>query len=358
MEEKTHFRSIDIYLRILLVTGLLVWCILIARPFLVIIVWAIIIAVSIYPVYKKLLKWYKGKRGLAVSTFLVIILVAVIIPSLRLGRTILRHTKEIQTFLADPEAQFPRPNEKVKEWPVVGNDIYSYWTGAYSNLESFINEHNEEVQKVLGWLLKGLGTVLTDVFISMISLVLAGFLLYTSESMFNGLNRFTTRLIGEGMGRHYVLVARDTIRSVVEGVILVAIIQAVLAYFGFLVMGIKGAALFAVLILILAIMQMPIMLITVPVAIYAFAIASGPAAILFAVYMLFLGVIDNILKPIFLGRGVDVPLLIIFIGSLGGLVLHGILGLFLGAVVLAIGYQTYMLWIDNNENVKARAQQN
>lgn len=338
-------KPIDVFLRLLLVTLLIVWCLLIARPFLVIIVWAIIIAVAIYPIYKVLLKLYRGRKGLAVSTFLIVLLALIIAPSIKLARTVVSHTDYISTFIKDPEAQFPEPNEDIRQWPVVGEQVFGYWSSAYDDLEEFIKQHSEEVSQIVGWLVKGLGTILSDVFISVISLVVAGFLLYTSEGLFKGVLKFANRLIGV-RGDHFVTVARDTIRSVVQGILLVAIIQSVMAYVGFAIIGIKGAAIFAILVLILAVIQLPVILVTLPLAIYVFSFASTTAAVIFAIYMVVLGTVDNILKPIFLARGVDIPMIIIIVGSLGGLVLHGILGLFVGAVVMAIGYQTYLLWIE------------
>lgn len=351
-ENSSPQKPMDVYLRILIFSLLLVWCLLIARPFLVIIVWAIIIAVAVYPIYKLLLKLFKGRRGLAVASFLVVILTLAVLPSLKVASTIAGHTEQISAFIDNPKAQIPRPNVSVQDWPVVGEKLYKTWTGAYDNFESFVADHSEEVTKVAGWFVKGLGTVVADVIVSLFSLVIAGFLLYNSSYFFNGTMRFSERLIGD-KGDKYVIVARDTIKSVVQGILLVAIIQAILAYAGFAIMGIKGAALFAVLVMILAIVQMPVILITVPMAIYGFTIAGGTAATIFAIYMLLIGLVDNVLKPVFLGRGVDIPMIVLLVGSLGGMVLHGILGLFLGAVVLAIGYQTYMLWIDFNETVAA-----
>lgn len=345
-------KPMDVYLRILILSLLLVWCLLIARPFLVIIVWAIIIAVAIYPIYKLLLKLFRGRRGLAVASFIVVILTMVVLPSLKVAGTIVRHTEQISAFINNPKAQIPRPNQSVESWPVVGDKVYAYWTGAYDNFENFVAEHSEEVTKVAGWFVKGLGTVVADIIVSLFSLVMAGFLLYNSNYFFNGTMRFAERLIGD-KGDKYVIVARDTIKSVVQGILLVALIQALLAYAGFAIMGIKGAALFALLIMILAIVQLPVVIITIPMAIYGFTIAGGTAATIFAVYMLVIGLVDNVLRPFFLGRGVDIPMIILLVGSLGGMMLHGILGLFLGAVVLAIGYQTYMLWIDFNETVAA-----
>jgi predicted PurR-regulated permease PerM len=136
----------------------------------------------------------------------------------------------------------------------------------------------------------------------------------------------------------------------VQGILLVAFIQAILIYVGLAVMGVEGAVIFAFLVLIIAIVQLPLTIITVPLAIYSFSVADTTPAIIFSVYMILVGLLDNFLKPILMGRGVSVPMIVVFVGSLGGMMLHGIIGLFVGAVVMAIGYQIYSLWLKRDED--------
>lgn len=347
--KSTSNLPIDVYLRILIISLILMWCFLIAQPFLIIIIWAVIISVAFYPVYAKVLKWFKGKRGLTVAFFVLAILSLVAIPSVKVSKSVVKSAKSISNLVENKSVKIPPPNENVKEWPVIGNKIYAYWNDATTNLEQLVTEHSDQITGGLGWLFKGVASLLKDVFISIISLFVAGFFLYSSESSFAGVNKFTNRLIGD-KGEAYVITARDTIRSVVQGILLVAIIQAVIAYAAFAIMGIPAAALWALLVLMLAVVQMPVILVTAPMIFYGFSIAETTPAIIFAVFMLVVGIIDNVLKPIFLGRGLEVPMLIILIGSLGGMILHGIVGLFVGAVVLAIGYQTYKLWLDSDPN--------
>ena len=340
---------IDIYLRILLASLLILWCFLIARPFLVIIIWAVIISVAFYPIYARVLKWFKGKRGLTVSFFIILIFLLIALPIIRVTQSLVQSGREIETLLETNEVQIPPPNDEVQEWPVIGESIYTMWSDAAANIQSFVQNHSEQITKFGGWLIKGVAGVFGDVALSIISLLVAGFFLYNADISLEGSNRFAKRLIGTD-GELYVTTARDTIRSVVQGILLVALIQSIMAYAGFFFMGIAAPALWALLVLMLAIIQLPVILVTLPMVIYAFSIADTTSAIIFAVYMIIVGVIDNVLKPIFLGRGLQVPMLIILIGSLGGMVLHGIVGLFVGAVVLAIGYQTYNLWLNMEDD--------
>jgi predicted PurR-regulated permease PerM len=128
---------------------------------------------------------------------------------------------------------------------------------------------------------------------------------------------------------------------VVQGVLGVAIIQSILGGVGIWAIGIPAAGLWALIILLLAIMQLPPLLIMGPLAIYAFSFADTTPAIIFLVWSIIVSASDAFLKPIFLGRGVDVPMLVILLGAIGGMILSGIIGLFVGAVVLALSYKVF-----------------
>ena len=339
---------LDLFLRAIFLSLLLAWCFLIAQPFIVVIIWAMIISVSLYPIYARLVGLFRGRKSLALLLIGLVFLLVFLLPSIKGAQSIMGHADQINGFLNDPNSEIPPPSESVKEWPLVGNKLYATWLEASSGLELFIQDHNEKVKGILGWLLGAIGGVLKDVLLSFIALVVALLFLNYSASTYSGLNAFATRLLGNA-GENYVTTARDTIRSVVKGILLVAIIQTVLAYIGLAVMGIPGATIITLLVLILAITQLPISLILIPVAIYSFTIAGTTAAVIFSVYIVLVALSDNFLKPLFLGRGLKIPMIVILIGSIGGMLMHGIVGLFVGAVVLAIGYETYRLWLHQDE---------
>jgi predicted PurR-regulated permease PerM len=142
-----------------------------------------------------------------------------------------------------------------------------------------------------------------------------------------------------------------TIRSVFQGVLGIAVIQAALAAIGFLFIGVPGAMVWALLVMILAVMQLPPLLVIAPVIVWAFATQSTTAAVIFLVYGGFVSISDTFLKPLLLGRGVDVPMLVILLGAIGGMIMSGIIGLFVGAVVLAVAYQLMMAWLEQDADL-------
>jgi len=152
------------------------------------------------------------------------------------------------------------------------------------------------------------------------------------------------RLAGQ-RGTELVGLCQATVRSVTRGVLGVAFIQSVLAGMGFLAIGLPGAGLFALLCLIVSVIQISVGLVTLPIAIYVFWTHETVPAVVFLCWSVFVGLIDNVLKPILLGRGLDVPMFVIFLGAIGGFLAHGIIGLFVGAVVLVLGYTLLSSWI-------------
>ncbi len=143
--------------------------------------------------------------------------------------------------------------------------------------------------------------------------------------------------------------AVETIRSVAKGVLGVAIIQALLSAVGLVVMHIPAAGIWTFAVLMLAIMQLPPIIILGPIAVWVFSIADPVPATIFAVYALFVSVSDSFLKPMFLGRGMETPMLVILLGAIGGMILGGIVGLFIGAIVLALGYEILVAWMKTDE---------
>jgi predicted PurR-regulated permease PerM len=345
---------LDIFLRAIFLSLLLAWCFLIAQPFFVVVIWSMIISVSLYPVFSYLVKLFRGRKSIALTIIGLAFMVIFLFPAIKSMRSILSHADQLNSFLDNPDSKIPPPTESVKEWPVVGDQLYVLWSEASSNLESFLENHREKVKGILAWFLATIGGVLKDVVLSIFALIVALLFLNYAQSAHVGINAFATRLLGNA-GESYVATARDTIRSVVKGILLVAIIQTALSYIGLALMGIPGTSIITLLVLILAITQLPISIVLIPVAIYSFTMAGTTAAIIFSVYIILVGLSDNLLKPIFLGRGLKVPMIVILIGSIGGMLMHGIVGLFVGAVVLAIGYETYRLWLNQGEKVPNEA---
>ncbi len=337
--------SIDVYIKIVLLSLVLVWSFYIVRPFVTLIVWSIIVAVALYPFYQKLLKLTKGKKkGLVTSVFILILVALIILPSISLTSSIIDSGKEVYQSFDEGTLKVPPPTDSIKEWPFVGEKIYTAWSTASRDLENFIVKYKEEILNSLGWVFSSFAGLMGAVFIGLFALIIAGVFMFSADAGYQSGVQFANRL-DKGKGERFMTMCISTIRSVVKGILLVAVIQAVFAYVGFVVIGLPAAGLFALLVLIFAIVQIPAILPMIPAIAIVFSYADTTPAIIFTIYSVIVAVSDGFLKPILLGKGLETPMLVILIGALGGMMLQGILGLFIGPVVLALVYQLYNNWI-------------
>jgi len=340
-------RSIDIAIRISLAGFLVYWSFLICKPFLILILWAIIIAVAIFPLFKKFEALFGEKKKLALIVFTLFVLSILIVPSILLISSMTETAKGLAEAMQTGTLHIPPPPNNVAEWPIIGKHIFSLWNAASENLVDTLSQFKTELKIAGTWLLSTTAGAVGSVLQFTISIVIASVFIANANSQKAFLQSVFIRVAGE-TGKDFAEIAGATMRSVAQGVLGVAFIQAILAGIGLLLMDVPGAGLWTLGVLVLAIMQLPTILILGPIAIYVFSVAETVPAVIFLVWSLIVGLSDNFLKPLFLGRGMDIPMLIILVGAIGGMMLHGIIGLFIGAVVLAIVYKLFIKWLETS----------
>lgn len=345
MKNTDSRQPIDIYIKIVLISLLLVWSFLIVRPFVTLIVWSIIVAVALYPFYEKLLKLTKGKKKGLITSLLTIILIAlIVVPTIGLTSSIIDSGQEFYQSFEEGTLKVPPPADSVKEWPVVGEDIYDVWATASHDLENFIVKYKDQISSSLSWFFSSFAGLMGSVALGLFALIIAAVFMSSADAGYQSGVNFINRLVS-GKGEEIMTMCVSTIRSVVKGILLVAIIQAALAYIGFIVIDLPAASLFAMLVLIFAIIQLPPLIAMIPAIAIVFSYADSTPAIIFAIYSIIVSMSDSFLKPILLGKGLETPMLVILIGALGGMMLQGILGLFIGPVILALVFQLYTTWV-------------
>ncbi len=346
---------INTYINIVLLTLLLAWSFLIVKPFVTLIVWSIIVAVALYPIYQKLLGLTKGKKkGLVTSLFVLVLLALIITPTINLTSSLINSGQEIYQSFEEGSLKVPPPKESVRDWPVIGEKLYTTWSKASADLERFISSYQDEIANSLSWFFGSFAGLLGSVAIGLFALIIAGVFMLNADSGYNAGVQFANRL-RPGKGVEFMDMCKSTIRSVVKGILLVAIIQAVLAYIGFIAIGLPAASVFAVLVLIFAIIQLPPLIAMIPAIAIVFSYADSTPAIIFTIYSIIVSMSDSFLKPMLLGKGLETPMLVILIGALGGMMLQGILGLFIGPVVLAIAFNLYLAWVAGDEETAPAA---
>jgi len=341
--------AIEVSIRLGAIALLVGWCLMIIAPFLGIVVWAIIISIGAEGPYEKLCSLLGNRRALASTLAVGLALMLLIVPAVMLSETLITGAQDFAHDISDGTFHVPPPDPKVADWPIVGERIHEAWTLASENLRAALTKFGPQLQAVSRWLLGAAGSVGAGLLQLIASLLIAGVMLAKTEGRRKAVLRFAIRMAGEERGPELADLTNATVRSVVQGILGVALIQSVLAGLGFAIADIPGAGLWALLVLVAAVVQLPVFLVLLPPVIWAFSALSGGAATMLAVWCLFVALVDNVLKPLLFGRGVEVPMLVIFMGAIGGMITMGIVGLFLGAVVLALGFALFTAWLSAPE---------
>ncbi len=336
--------SMAAFLQIVAVVLLVGLCLWIVAPFVTLVIWGVIISVAIFPAHQTLAEKLGGREKLSAALLVLAGLLILVVPTWMMAESGVSAAREIGASMQDGEISIPPPADRVAGWPIIGKPLYSLWGQAVDDLEGLVNQFQPQLVSAGQAVAKGVGATVLGVVQFVFSIFVAGALLLTARSGYQASCAIATALAGEN-GKAYTDMSIATIRSVFKGVVGVAIIQALLAGIGLVVMNVPAAGIWAALVLVLAVVQLPPLLVLAPVAIWLFSVSDPVPATIFAVYAVLVSLVDNVLKPLFLGRGIDIPMLVILIGALGGAISAGLLGLFLGPVVLAVGYTIVTEWM-------------
>jgi predicted PurR-regulated permease PerM len=335
---------IEIIIKISVLVFLVGWCFLILKPFISPVVWGAIMAVAAYPLFSALAARLGGRPKLAAAAMTLVALLIIILPGLKLAVSAGEGMKYLTAGLQDGSLHVPAPPPTVGQWPVVGPSIATAWGKASANLTAALAEYRPLLETAAGWLLKKSLNTGLGVLMFALSMVIAGIFLAGAESGGNVARALLTRLAGS-RGIEFAADAVVTVRNVVKGILGVAVIQALAAGIGFGIAGVPMAGLWTFFCLILAIVQIGVGPVAVPVIIYMFAKAGTLKAVVLSLWLVLVMLSDNVLKPMLLGRGAPVPMAVIFLGAIGGFMSMGFLGLFLGALVLTVGYKLFKTWL-------------
>ena len=340
-------RTISAAIRIGFLVLILTWCYRVLEPFLIPLLWGIIIAIGIFPLYRKLVPMLGNREKSAATAVTLFLLALLIIPSVLFTDTTVSGLQRLSQQLESGTLEVPPPPENVAGWPLIGKPLSELWRLASVNLDAAVDRIEPQLKQYAPKLLAAAAGVGLTILQFVISIIIAGALLVNAKSGEQTAHRIFKRLAGQ-QGEEFTDIATATIRSVVQGVLGVAVIQALLAGVGLLVFDVPAAGLWAIIVLFVAIVQLPPILILGPIAAYVFTTTETTPAVVFLIWSLLVSVSDTFLKPLFLGRGVQVPMLVILLGAIGGMMLAGIIGLFVGSVTLALGYKVFQTLLDHD----------
>jgi predicted PurR-regulated permease PerM len=331
--------SIYIGLAILLATA----CLLILRPFIPLLTWAVIIAVATYPGFRKLQKVLGGRETLAAVVLTLGFCVVLLVPAVLLGKGLVDGIQVVTARLKEGSSIVPPPPPTIKSWPVIGAPLTSVWDLASRDLTEAVRRFAPQIKTVMPGLLSASAEIGFMVLQLLLSILVAGVLLANARAVYEVTCSLANRLFGE-KGPEFQKLVGATIRSVTFGILGVALIQSACAAVGFLVVGIPAAGLWTVIFVFASVVQAGV-LVLIPAVIYVFATMSVTKAAIFLVWCILVGLMDNVLKALLLGRGVAVPIAVVFLGAIGGFLAMGVIGLFVGAIVLSVGYKVSLAWL-------------
>jgi predicted PurR-regulated permease PerM len=347
--------SVEVLVRVGVLLVLVFWCFWITRPFIVAVLWGIILAVAVHPGYRRLHDGLGGRRGLAATLLTVFALLLLIGPLSMLTTALVGNIADLADRLTAGEVTVPPPPDMLAEWPFVGDRLEQFWRLASVNLLSALNEVQPQIRAFARWLLSlvaGAGLGLLN-FVA--AVVIAGLLLAHSANGYHFADAVATRLVGE-RGPELAGLAEHTVRNVARGVLGTALIQSALAGVGFVAAGVPWAALLTLVCFLLCVVQIGPAIVLLGAVIYVFSAANTLTASLFLSWCVLVGLVDNVLRPLLIGRGSEVPMAVILAGVLGGLLAHGLIGLFVGPIVLALGYELFRTWLTGSSRASVGLQ--
>jgi len=333
-------------LAVLFIGILTVACFLVVRPFLSPLIWAAMAVIATWPFFIKLQAKLWGKRWLALLVMIVLLLLLLIVPVCLAILTILDKGDEIVGwFKSLSTVKIPPAPEWLHKIPMAGQWLVDHWNRfASSSPQELSKQVAPYASKTVAWFVSQAGNFGLLLLHFFLSVIIASVLYIHGEKAAEGVRSFARRLAGQ-QGEEVAILSAKAIRGVALGIVITALVQSTLGGIGLFFAGVPAAMLLTALMLILCIMQVGPSLVLVPAVIWLFWTGETVTASIFAVWVLFVSTIDNFLRPILIRKGADLPLLLILTGVFGGLIAFGIIGLFIGPVILAVCYTLIRAWV-------------
>jgi len=349
-EQRVASRLLDVLIRAGLILALVMLCYQIFSPFLVLMIWALILAVTLYPLHQRLAGRLGGKQGLAATLLVIVGVVVIVVPTIMLASSLGDSVHQLVKDVQSNSLKIPAPRPGVEEWPLIGKKVHGFWSKAHNDLPALVQSMQPKISELSKAALGFVASIGGGLLLFLASFIIAGIIMAFGESGGRGTLAIFERIVGAAHGAEFAKLSTATIRAVAQGVIGVAFIQAIIVGLALLLAGVPWAGVLTVIVLVLGIAQVPALIVTLPAIGYIWSSGDygNAAAIGYTVVLFISGMADNVLKPLMLGRGVDAPMPVILLGALGGMATAGIVGMFVGATLLALGYQIFMSWVASN----------
>jgi predicted PurR-regulated permease PerM len=353
LEQRLSRKLLDVLIRAGLIFVLAMLCYRIFSPFIALMAWSIVLAVTLYPAHQALARRMRGKQGLAATLLVLAGILLIGVPTALLMASLGESLQGLVASVRGGTLKIPAPSASVAAWPLVGEKIHALWAQASSNLPELIQSMQPHFRDLLRQTLQVVASIAGGMLLFLFSFVVAGIIMAFGQSGARAVRAIFARLLGARRGDEFAVLCTATVRAVALGVLGVAFIQSIAFGIVLLIAGVPFTGVLALVVLMIGIVQVPAIVVSLPVIVYIWASGAygSTAAVTYTVLLLIAGSLDNFLKPLLLGRGVNAPMVVVLLGALGGLASAGLLGMFVGATFLTLSYQSFMWWVANSPDV-------
>jgi predicted PurR-regulated permease PerM len=350
LERRIARRLLEVLIRAALLLGMALLCYRVLAPFLPLTIWALIFAVILHPLHLRFAAQIGGRPGLAATLLVLLGIAAFVVPIGVLMSSLGDSIRALIEAVQQNTLRIPSPPETVAAWPLIGGKLHALWSRAHEDLPALVQSMQPKISDIAGAALGFVASIGGGLLAFLGALVLAGIFLAFGENGASGCLSVFERIAGQKRGARLAHLSIATIRAVALGVVGVALIQAIFVGLALLVAGVPWAGALAAIVLVLGVAQIPALIVTLPAIIWIWSRSGAGTgeAVIYTALLIVSGMADNVLKPLMLGRGVDVPMPVILVGALGGMATGGIIWMFVGATLLALAWQVFTGWVDED----------
>lgn len=313
--------------------------------FLGIFTFAVIFAVPFAPLFEKLVKKLGGNRKWAAFLYGLVMVTFIAVPLLYVITALTNYGHQLQVLVGDiRNHQIPTLPEWVTQIPYVGAKIQAFWTALETDPEATLATYSPQIKEWIPKLLHAGGSFISTALELIVGIILSAILLMQGKQILEPLQTFFTKILGSNTGSSLISATGKAINGVAVGVMGTAFLATVVSWIGFTIAGLHIAGGLAALVFLCTVIQVGPVIVMLPVTIWMFSQGHTGWGIFLAIWTLLLLVIDNVVKPILIGKSGKLPILVLFLGVVGGMAAWGFTGMFKGAIVLAIAYTVFMNW--------------
>ena len=348
----------DTILQLFFIFLLVGFCLKLLLPFFMPILWAVILSVVFYPLFNSLQKILKGRKALASVVITILIIAIMILPLIYFLKAATGNFLELKDSFDAGTLKITPPGASIKEWPIIGKPLYEFLLSMSTDLEQGVIKYQDQIKELTSKIMASILSSGAAFLQFILSIIIAGILLVSpgGKAFFM---KFLKKIAGNE-AEEIMTISVSTIYQVVKGILGVAVIQTIIQAIGLFCADIPYAGILTLICLIFSILQIGPIIINIGVIIYLFSTGDSGYAIFWTVFFIISGFLitesacrssglsDNVLKPLLLGKGALVPMLVIFLGVIGGFIMSGFIGLFVGPIVFSIGYKLFVAWLDDN----------